>query len=192
MPRTITALGGLESGAAQIPVSLVRLEIPGAEKRMHDLDVTLYLNPSTNAVSIAPGAGLLDFTPYAGLSVPQIELGEEEPLGQVSINVSNVDEAWFTIMAANAYRETPATIWQGNLSLSPGTNPNAVTFQGVVTMWAGKLVHVQATREIATLQFEPPDPFNMTLPWRTYGPPGFTKLPVAGTKIVWGYTEKTV
>lgn len=192
MPRTITALGGLESQDNQIPVSLVRLEISGNEKRMHDLDVTLYLNPSTDAVSMSPGGGLLAFTPYAGLEVPSIDIGDDQPLGEVTFTASNISEDWFVVMAANAYRETAATIWQGNLSLAAGTAPDAATFQGVVKMWAGKLVHIVANRQTATFRLEPPDPFRQPLPWRTYDPTLFKHLPPQGKKFIWGYTEREI
>lgn len=189
MPRVITSLGGQESQASQIPVSLVRLEITGAEKRMHDLDVSLYLNPSTNAVSMSSGAGLLEFTPFAGLEVPQIDLSDEEPLGEVSLSLSNIDETWFAIMVANQYRDAAATIWQGNLVQAAGTSPFGVTFQGVITMWAGKLVHIQATRHEATIRLEPPDPFKGKIPSRTYSSPDFVHMRPPGSTFKWGGGE---
>jgi hypothetical protein len=189
MPRTITALGGLESLAAQIPVSLVRLEISGAEKRMSDVDVTLYLNPSTNAVAMAPGAGLLDFVPYAGLTVPQIDTGDDMPLGEVTLEVSNVAGEWWAILAAGLYREATATIWQGNLVLASGASPYAATFQGAVTMWAGNMTDLRPNRKTATITLEPPDFLRNPIPRRTYSAPGFTTLPVPTSKFLWGGGE---
>jgi hypothetical protein len=192
MPRTISSLGGLEAAQAQIPVSLIRLEITGDEKRIHDLDLSLWLNPTTNAVAMAGGVGLLEFTPYAGLEVPQIDVGDAEPFGDVVVTLSNVDGDWSDVMADNAYRNATATIWQGNLSLAVGASPFGVAFQGVVTMWTGKLVFIEANLQTAQLYLEPPDPFAGPLPWRTYTAPDFKDLPTPGTRIKWGWTDREV
>jgi len=199
MPRTVTSLSSQHEATAQTPVSLVRIEIPGNEKRIHDLDVSLYLNPTTNAVSMSSGAGLVEFVPYAGLSVPQIEISDDLPLGEVMITVANVEKPggsegeageWFTINATNDYRDATVTIWQGNLSHTAGQHPDLVTFVGAVKMWVGNLVHIAANAHTATLKCAPPDPFRMPFPWRTYSAPAFKHLPRPGKKLVFGFTER--
>lgn len=196
MPRIVTALSGQQDLANQIPVSVVRIEIPSAEKRLCDIDRSVFLNPSTLAVAIAAGAGLLEFAPYAGLSVPQIDVGDAEPLGDVTISVSNVgtdddpEGEWSAVLAANVYRDAPTTVWQGNLVV--GATPFDVTFTGAVTMWEGKLAAIEVTRTRATLSFEPPDALVGLLPWRTYNITDFPHMPIPGSRIVWGYTEREV
>lgn len=195
MPRTITALQGEESLAEQIPVSLVRLEIPRPGNASHafnfnDIDITVYLNPATNAVSMAPGTGLVPFVPAAGLTVPEVELNDEHIAGDVNISLSNVRGTWFDIMTENIYREVPATIWQGNLVLPTGSNPNAVVFRGAVKQWAGRVEAIDANRTSATITLSGlTSYFAMTFPYRTYTQTTFIHMPKAGAKLKWGYTD---
>lgn len=189
MPRTIAVLLGDESTEAQIPVTIIRVEIPGADLRIHDLDVPLYLNPGSGSTKMAPFSGHLEFLPGPGLTdVPRIDLSDELPLADVTFQLSNAGGAWYAVLAANAYRGAPVTIWQGNLRLTVGQSPFFASFPGVVQVWAGELVHLEADHERATFTAEPPDQFTMPLPRRTYGPPGFAALPTPGTTFVWGYT----
>lgn len=193
MPRNVAALLGEETLAEQIPVSLVQLDIPGNQININDVDVTVYLNPSTNAVSMAPGAGLVAFVPYAGLAVPQVELNAEHIAGDVTITVSNVDETWFDLLMANNYREAPAAIWQGNLVLPTGNNFNSVVFRGAVKQWAGRVEAIDATRESATITLSGlTSYFAMKFPSRVYTATDFLYLPKSGAKLKWGYTEEEI
>jgi hypothetical protein len=192
MPRDITDLSGQASEAAQITVSLLRLEIPDDEKRFCDIDQTVYLNPSTLAVSLAPGSGLLAFEPYAGLFVPEIDVSDDIPLGEVSIQISNVNGDWWTVMANNDYRDARATIYRGNLAQAPGTSPFALSFTGVVPVFEGDLTHIVANRQVATLTISAPDFFRLPIPWRTYSAPEFKHLPQPGKKLTFGYSVKEI
>lgn len=193
MARDITALGGHAADADQIPVTLVYLQIPSNTVAMCDLDVIVYLNPSTNAVSMSPGAGLVAFNPTAGLIVPEIENAEERITSNISFDVSNENEFWYGVLGANVYREAPATIWQGNLLLTPGTAPDAATFVGAVKTWNGRIEYLSATRRTATIELAPHiTPFTMLFPYRKYAAPEFKHLPQPGAQIPWGFTEKTV
>lgn len=198
MPRSITALAGKEVDGVQIPVSLLRIEIPGTEIRYHDLDVPLYLNPSTGAVSMAPGAGLLEFLPGPDLTVPQIDTSDDAALSAVTVTLSNAANAvngttdWWAVQAANLYRGALASVWQGNLALAVGAPPFAASFVGVVALWSGELSHIAPTIQRAVLTLEPPDAWNMPIPRRRYSSTGFPRMKVPGSKIKWGTTEKTV
>jgi hypothetical protein len=160
---------------------------------MCDVDVPLYLNPGTGAVSTSPGAGLVAFTPYAGLTVPQIQIGEKRTLSEVSFDVSNLNGDWGTIVAANAYRETAASIWQGNLALGVGASPDSLSFAGAIAWWSGRLEEVKPNKLTASLTLSHHlSAWTLTWPYRTYSAPGFRHLPVPGTIIKFGYTETQV
>ena len=193
MPRNVTALLGEETLAEQIPISLVQLDIPGNQMNMNDVDVVVYLNPSTIAFSMSRGAGLVAFTPYPGLTVPQVELNADHIAGDVSVTVSNVGEEWFDMLTANQFREAPATIWQGNLVLPTGNNYNSVTFRGAVKQWAGRVEAIDATRDSATITLSGlTSYFAMKFPYRIYTATDFLYLPKSGAKLKWGYTEEEI
>ena len=195
MARNVTALLGEESKSGQFPISLVRLEIPTYPKAINDTDMTVWLNPTNAAASnYDPGGGTyVRFDPYAGLQVPQIELSAETTASEVSINVANVNEEWFTILMANQYREKPATIWQGNIVLPAGANPNSVNFQGAVRQWAGRIESIEASREQATITLSAlTNTFAMTFPYRIYTQTDFPHTPNSGATLKWGYTEEEV
>jgi hypothetical protein len=119
-----------------------------------------------------------------------VELNDEHIAGDVSLTLSNVDELWFDIMTENIYREVPATIWQGNLSLPTGTNPNAISFKGAVKQWAGRVEAIDADRSRATITLSGlTSYFAMSFPFRTYTQTDFVHLPKAGAKLKWGYTD---
>jgi hypothetical protein len=199
MPRNVAALGGHEADQVQIAVSLVLLDIPGAQKRIHDLDVPLYLNPATNAVSMYAGAGLLKFVPYAGLSVPEIENTDDLPLGDVTFTVANItdpaggvgsDGEWTAILSANHYRQAPATVWQGNITLPPGTSPFLASFVGVVKVFDGDVEYLSVNRKDATITLGPPiDPYSLRFPRRRYTRPAFPWMRRPGDTYFFGYNE---
>jgi hypothetical protein len=195
MPRNLTNLGGLESAAEQIPVSLVLLDIPGKPPiAMNDVDVTVYLDPATNAVAMTPlNSSFLAFKPYAGLQVPEVE-NSERISSDVTITVSNEKEEWFVVMALDPFREAPATIWQGNLQIAAGGAPDSVTFQGAITVWSGRIETIEAQRERATISLTGhTSAIAVTIPRRSYTTAaGFTQMPKPGSSLKWGYTEETV
>lgn len=197
MPRDVTALAGHEADAVQVPVSMVLLDIPGAQKRIHDIDAALYLNPTTNAVGLYPGAGLLKFVPYAGLDVPSVEMTDEMPLGEIQFTLANIctpgtgsDGEWFGIVAANTYRNSPASIWQGNIVISPGTSPFQASFAGVVKVWDGNVEYIGVKRAEATIILGPPlDPYGMQFPRRRYSRQDFPWMRRTGDTFYFGYNE---
>lgn len=175
-----------QSVAHQAPIVAVLLSIC-------DVDVTLYLNPTTLAVGTAPGAGLVPFIPYAGLKVPQIAISESRTLSEVSFSVSNLNGDWGTIAAANQHRETAASIWRGNLVLGVGSSPDSLTFQGVVASWSGRLEDIKIGKQDASIVLAHHlTAWTLTWPYRTYSSPGFAHLPVPGTKLKWGTTNERV
>jgi hypothetical protein len=195
MPRNVTILGGLESAAEQIPISLVLLDIQGRRFAMNDVDITVYLDPVTNAVAMTPlNSGFVAFTPYAGLQVPEVEANSERMSSDVTIAVSNENEDWFVVMAEDQFREAPATIWQGNLLLAAGAAPDAVTLQGAVTVWSGRIETIEAQRDKATITLTGhTSAVTVTIPRRSYTTAaGFTQMPKPGSSLKWGYTEETV
>lgn len=195
MPRNLTNLGGLESAAEQIPISLVLLDIQGRRFAMNDVDVTVYLDPATNAVAMTPLNGnFVAFKPYAGLKVPEVEANSERISSDVTIAVANELEEWFVVMAEDRFREAPATIWQGNLSLAAGGVPDSVTFQGAVTVWSGRIETIEAQREKATITLTGhTSAITVTLPRRSYTTAaGFTQMPKPGSSLKWGYTEERI
>lgn len=195
MARNITALQGQESLAAQFPISLVRLEIPTYPKTINDSDVSVWLNPTTNATAMSdPGGGTyLRFDPYAGLQVPQIELTAETIVSEVSIEVENVNEEWFTILMANQYREKPATIWQGNLVVTADAGQQTVVFQGAIRQWTGRIEAIETNRQTATISLSAlTNSFAMTFPYRTYTQTDFPQMPKSGASLKWGYSEEEV
>jgi hypothetical protein len=182
MPRDVTALGSQYNAGDQIPISLVLLSIPSNTIAIHTLaDVTVYLNPSTGAVSMAAGAGLQAFVPHAGLYVPELELSAETLLSEVTLQVANENGSWGAVVAANAYREADAAIWQGNLVLPVGSPPDAITFQGAVKYWAGKIEAIETIREFGSIILSGSLPvFDMTFPYRTYKQDEFVHMPKPG------------
>lgn len=200
MPRTVTALAGHEADAVQIPVSIVLLDIPGNQKRIHDIDAALYVNPATNAVGMYPGSGLLKFVPYAGLDVPSVEITDEMPLGEVQFTLANIsdpatggDGEWYGIVGANVYRDAPASIWQGNIVLAPGTSPYQASFAGVVKVWDGSIEFIGCKRADATIILGPPlDPYSMTFPRRRYSRQDFPWMRRTGDTYFFGYNEVEV
>jgi hypothetical protein len=191
MPRSVTALSGHYADADQVAVTLVYLQIPSNTLALCDLDVPVYLNPSTNAVSMVAGAGLVQFLPAAGLEVPEIENAEERITTNVTLSLANENGAWFSILGANVFREAPATVWQGNLLMTPGTAPDAVTFVGAVKTWNGRIEFINATRDKATVELSPHiTPFTILFPYRTFSAPEFRHMPAPGSKVVWGFTER--
>jgi hypothetical protein len=191
MPRDVTALGSQYTAGDQIPISLVLLQIPSNTIAIHTLaDVTVYLNPSTGAVSMSPGAGLQAFVPHAGLYVPEIELSADTLLSDVTVAAANENGFWSTVVATNVYREATAAIWQGNLVLSVGSAPEAVTFQGAVKFWAGVIETIDVTHDYASITLASLlSLFDMTFPYRTYNQQEFIHMPKPGAKVKWGYTE---
>jgi hypothetical protein len=194
MPRDVTVLGSQYTAGDQIPISLVLLQIPSNTIAIHTLaDVTVYLNPSTGAVSMSPGAGLQAFAPHAGLYVPEIELTSDSLLSDVTFLAANESGFWSTVLATNAYREATATIWQGNLVLTVGSAPEAVTFQGAVKFWAGVIETIDVAHDYASITLASLlSLFDMTFPYRTYNQQEFIHMPKPGAKVNWGYTELEV
>ncbi len=195
---TVNANVTIVAGAADVTFipSLVEDVSAGAAVftiafNLNDIDTIVYLNPTTNAVSMAPGAGLIPFVPYAGMSVPQFEMSDTGPLGDMSIELSNIRGDWSYVLAANRYRETLATMWQGNLSIPDDAPPDAVTFTGVVTMWIGRLVGIQPRKPNAILLFSPHiTPWTISFPYRTYTASGFPKMPTPNFTLLFGFTER--
>lgn len=205
MPRTVTVLSGQQSQDAQIPVTLVELLIPGRTKRLHDLadEISLFLldNGSAATASMLPGSGRSEFTPYAGLDVPEIEITDEVALSEVTFSVNNItdpatmtgDGEWYAIIAENQYRTALASIYQGNLTLPAGSSPFAATFVGAVKTWAGQIEHIAATRETATITLGPPmHPYGMKFPRRRYERRLYPRMRKAGEKFFFGHSEVTV
>lgn len=191
MPNDVTDLAGAETDQEQFPISLVQFEIPGfAFNRINDTDLTVYLNPTTNAVAMAPGAGLEAFVPYSGLTVPKMVFGATQTLGEVSITVSNIEQDWVDIVADGSYSESLCTIWQGNLNQDNDTPPDAVTFTGVITRYVGRLEQIELTgKTLATILVSPHvTQQTVSWPYRKFSAPEFKHLPPPGAKLTFGFT----
>lgn len=201
MPRDVSALGNEEKKAYQHPVSLVYFGIGGSWGPIlgNDTDITLYLNRSTNATSLVPVVGYDAFPPMADLSVPTVEQSDQAALSDVSINASNVNQLWYAVMADNHFRDCPVTIWAGNIAQGVTASPDDISFVGAVTLYVGRIDSISATNTLATINVVAhASPWKMFLPNQAYSPDstarfgGFRKIPVVGTKLVWGWTEKTL
>lgn len=195
MPYDVTALDGEESRAEQFPISLVQLAIPGHTLQIHDSDGLLYLDPTTTP----PGVGLLatdlasglTFTPWAGLQVPEIETTDQQIRAQVSITLANLDQSLWDVIAADAYREQPASIWQGNIRMGGGVSPWSAVFVGAVNTFAGTIEYIGGTRRSVTVRLRQQlYPVGMTWPYNFYTPVDFVHMPVPGAKIIWGFDER--
>jgi hypothetical protein len=190
MPRTVTALSGAQSSQAQFPVSLVAMQITGAYGPFYinDVDVTLYLNTTTDSLSMVPTAGYTEFVPYADLKVPVIEASDSSFLSQVTLSLSNVDETFYGVLADNNYRDVQVDIWQGNLSLAVGNPPDDVASIGAIRVYTGRLDQIVATHKTATLTVLPHvSPFQMTIPFDFWTLAEIPTLPVPGKVLKWGY-----
>jgi hypothetical protein len=192
MALNVTALGGQEAADAQIPVTFIRMEIDGADIRHHDLDVDLYLHPTSLAASLYPFTGALLFTPGSGFTAPDFSMVDDDPTPEVSISLANQDDAWFPIVAAGDYRGAVVTVWRGNLSLTAGSPPWAATVVGTVKEWEGSITHIEASDSEVRITAEPPDFLRTIIPSRTYNYSDFPRMPRPGTKYRWGFTEVSV
>lgn len=196
---TVTAPSAITAGAATLAISPALQELVVDNEPLvtlflciNDIDMTVYLNSSTGTVSMVPGAGLVAFSPYADFTVPQIENSEEQILSELTLSVSNVIGDWTKVVAENAYRETPVTVWQGNLSLATGAPPEATTFIGVVKSYGGRLDDIDPSRTKTTITLAPHvTPLTLSWPYRTYSAPEFKHLPKNGSVRKWGFTETT-
>jgi hypothetical protein len=190
--RNVSALADLEKGVEQIPVTLVALAIPApwGPLYLHDLDVPLYLNPTTNAVSAAPGAGLVFFQPY-DLELTSLDESDEGGVPGGTVVASNADETWFGVVNNGSYRDTDVQVWDGNLSL--GATPDQITFVGAVRIFRGTLAGLSVTYAQATLTLENQiSPYATQWPYETYTVAEFKHMPANGTKLAFGTTVKTL
>lgn len=193
--RDTTLLGGKHTSSSNnAPVSLVAIEIPGNPFYITDLDDIVYLNRTTRAIQSVSGTGFDLFTPYPGLSVPSISLTDQTIQDDLQITLSNQNEAWFQVLAANNYRDSIVTVWQAQVDVS-ADNPESYQFSaGGVTMYVGRLSgNLNVTREIATLNIKPHVvPFTVSIPYRMHDATTFKRMPPANKKLVWGYDQRTI
>jgi hypothetical protein len=193
MARSLADLAGQQALNEQIPITLVYLGIdaPWGPLAVHDLDVDCYLNMTTNQVAMTPAAGFTKFTAAPDITVPELQESDEEAQPQVTMTMSNANQLFYNIVIADGYRERPFSIWQGNLTI--GASLDVLTFIGVIKRYGGKIVDVQAPADVATIVGESKlTPQAMTWPYLTFDSTNYKFLPKPGTKIVWGYTVKTL
>ena len=192
MGKDVSALDGEHLEARQIPLALVQLSIPGAFVAITDLDTPIYLNTTTLAGGLIPVTGGTQFLPGAGLKLPAIA-ESDGGLSECQISAANADGFWWDVINANAYREAPATIWQGNLVLAMNQAPDAATLAGVFVRYVGHVTSVRATRRQARVTLRPgPSPMDMKLPYRTFPPDQYKRIPPEGTRLSFGWTERTL
>ena len=199
MGRDVSALSGEHLERQQVPVTLVQIEIPSDTIRIHSLDVPLWLNVSTNALSTTSGGGAVEFSPVPGFRVPEIEENDSDVIARATLELSNLapdgasNGPWFGRIAAGNYYDAPVTIWKGNLSIAPGGHPDAASAVGSIVRYVGRIETIDATERTARV---PLVPFGVhhtvTLPRHTYTIETFPLMPRPGKKIKFGFTTRTL
>jgi hypothetical protein len=190
--KNVAALAGEHLKSRQIPVVLVQLSIPGAFVAINDTDADIWLDTSTLAGALVPHPGGTQFRPGAGLSVPTIAEADAG-LSEAIITVSNVDGFWWNVINSNAFREAPATIWNGNITLAMNEAPEAAELVGVFVRYAGFITTLRASRRVARVTLRPgSSALDMKIPYRTFPPALYRRIPAEGSKITFGFTERTL
>ncbi|HEX8851272.1 MAG TPA: hypothetical protein VF761_17230 [Gemmatimonadaceae bacterium] len=197
--RSVTGLNGQHTaGENNAPVSLVALEIPDNPFYITDIDDEfgdIFLNRTTGAMQNVWADGFTQFVPHAGLRVPAFSLTDQTIQDDLTISLANENRAWFQVLAENAYRDALVTVWQGQLNVAPiAMVPEAMAFApGTVKMYVGRISgNMNVTREVVTILVKPHVvPFTVTIPYRIHDATTFRRMPKAGRKLTWGYTERT-
>lgn len=199
MARDVSALSSAHTARAQIPWVAVQIEIPSDTVRVCDLDVSLWIDPSTNAVDLVPGGSRVEFVPDAGLVVPRIERTESLSLAPASIRVSNLpaegtdNGPWTGRVAANNYYDALVTVWRGNLSPSAGAHPDAIAASGAVVEFVGRVDTLEAEADVARIQIQPHAvDHTATLPRRRYTLEDFPFCPKPGATMFFGKTSEPI